>query len=159
MAENFAAWSVIELCRGYGPATVAGKLLADLGCAVVKVEGPEGDPLRDDPAARGGGLSVFELVSASKDSVCIDVGHETADGPLAALLRGAEVALIDGEGWRTLQDRFGEPERIRARFPSLTIAVLTHLGMEGPLASWQANVRNRAGSNRSISAKWKADGI
>jgi CoA:oxalate CoA-transferase len=139
MGEDLSCWQVVEICRGYGAATVAGKLFADLGCRVVKVETPEGDPLREDPTTQGGGLSLFELLCGSKDSVCVDTADPASEAPLRALLAHAEVLLVDEAGFRLIRERFGERDTLHEAFPRLTICACTAFGLNGPLAGWQAS--------------------
>lgn len=118
---------VIELATGYGAAALAAKLLADLGCRVAKIEAPEGDTLRR-PA---GGL--WDLVSGSKDSVCLDLGRSGVEAPLDRLLAAADILVADREGYRRLAGLFD----LRARFPGLTVCVCSAYGLEGPMADWK----------------------
>lgn len=134
MDAIFSAHRVVELAAGFGAASLAGKLLADLGCPVVKVEPPCGDPLR--ASAQRGEPDLFALVNATKDSVCIDVAHANAHEPLAALLAGADVLLADRAHWLRLPE--GWRESLRARHPMLTVAVCSPFGLRGSLAGWQA---------------------
>lgn len=136
-ADAFATRRVVELAAGFGVAALAGKLLADVGCPVVKVEPPAGDPLRR--AAHGSdALALFPLVNATKDSVCIDVAHGDARAALDALLADADVLLVDRAHWLQLPGA----DTLRARFPGLTIAVCSPFGLHGSLAGWHAGEEN-----------------
>jgi crotonobetainyl-CoA:carnitine CoA-transferase CaiB-like acyl-CoA transferase len=72
-----AGLHVVEIGSGVG-AAYAGKLLADLGADVVKVEPPEGDPLR----TRGPGTdgrdagSLFTYLCGAKRSVTVDLDSD-----------------------------------------------------------------------------------
>src|ERR1700730_11930144 len=70
------------------PAASAGRILADLGADVVKVEPPGGDPLRAEPLR-------FAAWNAGKTSVVVD---GPSDATLVEVLRGAGV-VIDTAGW------------------------------------------------------------
>ena len=78
------------------PAEMTGRILADLGADVVKVEPPGGDPLRAVPPLGPDGTSLrFAAWSAGKTSVELT----GADDPrLAELLAGADVVLAT-PGW------------------------------------------------------------
>ena len=131
--ERFARWTVVELAAGFGPAMLAGKLLADLGCPVIKLENRDGDPLRAQP--HRGGLSPFELVNGSKDCVCVDFAHADAADIVERLLQRAEIVVTDRDG-AALLDRL-VPD-VEARFPMLTIAVCTPFGASGTMSHWRA---------------------
>src|SRR5579864_9091432 len=81
---------VVEVSTGIAGGYAA-KLFADAGADVVKVEPPEGDPLRRwtvaevDLGERDSAL--FQHLAASKRSVV---------GPVAELLGGADIVIEDG---------------------------------------------------------------
>jgi crotonobetainyl-CoA:carnitine CoA-transferase CaiB-like acyl-CoA transferase len=81
---------VVEVSTGIAGGYAA-KLFADAGADVVKVEPPEGDPLRRWTAAEVdlGGLdaALFQHLAASKRSVV---------GPVAELVGGADLLIEDG---------------------------------------------------------------
>src|SRR5207247_8877172 len=73
---------VIEISRGIA-ASYCGKLLADYGAEVLKLEPPDGDPVRalgpfraDRPTRRGGGL--FLYLNTNKRSLTLNL--KTATG-------------------------------------------------------------------------------
>src|SRR5215831_1943453 len=104
------------------PAAMAGRILADLGAEVVKVEPPEGDPLRAEPLR-------FASWNAGKLGV-------TVDGPddpiLLDLLRGADVVL-DTPGWPgTLAVDPGTA-------PASVWVSSTPFGLTGPRSGWRAS--------------------
>jgi CoA:oxalate CoA-transferase len=131
----FASRVVVELADGAGAAPLATKLLADLGCPVVKVEPPRGDSLRRDSVR--GDADRFALVSATKDSVCIDLAHALATEALDPLLAAADAVVADRDGYARLMALYTD-ETLRARFPRLTIASCTPFGLRGSLAGWRA---------------------
>src|SRR5207244_5706835 len=72
------------------------KLLADLGADVIRVEPPDGDPLRrigpfwHDEAAPDRSLSFFNL-NTNKRSVTLDIARAEARPLLERLVRSADV--------------------------------------------------------------------
>src|SRR5688500_10424482 len=91
---------VIEACGPIGH--YAGRLLADLGADVIKVEPPEGDPARLHPpflegvAAPEASLS-FLLLNANKRSVRLDLADAEERARFVALVGTADVLIDD---WR-----------------------------------------------------------
>jgi crotonobetainyl-CoA:carnitine CoA-transferase CaiB-like acyl-CoA transferase len=149
--QPLAGVRVIELATGVAGA-YAGKLLADFGADVVKVEPPGGDPLRwwgpfpgEDPGAavvgpsgapEVGGLHLH--LNTNKRSIVADLD----DGPdrdlLAALVAGADVVIesfpvgrLDaaGLGW----------EALHARHPALVLTSVTGFGQDGPYAGFRGS--------------------
>lgn len=84
------------------------KLLADAGADVVKVEPPEGDPLR-----RYGSGALFEFLNTSKRSVTDD---------WRALARAADLAVVDGPAV--------PPELLEES--GLTVVAISPFGTTGP---------------------------
>ena len=114
------------------PAAMAGRILADLGADVVKVEPRGGDPLRRvGPFERGdaSGRSLrFAAWNAGKRSLACP-----ADDPrLAALLAGADI-VIETPGWPGVL----EVDPARARH-AVWVRV-TPFGSDGPRAGWRAS--------------------
>src|SRR5438105_5985522 len=89
------------------------KLLADAGADVVKVEQPDGDPLR---RSRSGGL--FEFLNESKRSV-------GDDGNLVDLVGRADILVVD--------ERI-DVAALRATDPALVVVTITPFGYDGPWA-------------------------
>lgn len=73
---------------------VLGMLLADQGAEVIKIEGPQGDPLRGHPA--------FSVWNRGKKSVVLDPREERHDAVLAGLIRSSDVVV---ESWLSASDR------------------------------------------------------
>ena len=126
--QPLAGVQVVELADGIaGP--YAGKLLADFGADVVKVEPPEGDRARalgpfptDEPDAEQS--AVFLHLNTNKRSVVAAV-----DDPIVErLLARADVVLQSAPE--------PDPAELRARFPHLVVASVTSFGLTGPLAGY-----------------------
>jgi len=109
-----------------------GKLFADFGADVIKLEPPGGDPLRVMPPILANGESgVFAWLNTNKKSVTETL--ETID----ALLPGADVLLTD----RARDD-------LAARYPGLAITAVDWFGEHGPycgFAGTEAVVRALGG--------------
>src|SRR6476646_3319939 len=103
----------------------AGKLFADAGADVVKVESADGDPLRRSTACGAeiiGDAALFQYLNASKRSVQCD------EPELLQLAAGADVVIVD----RGVDD--GPLERIRAAAPGAAVVSVTPFGRTGPWA-------------------------
>lgn len=98
---TLSEFRVLELAAEIaGP--YAGKLLADAGCEVIKIEHPDvGDPLRRWTAcgaepAPGVDAPLFRFLNQSKQSVALDQTTSAGHARLLALLASADVVLDDG---------------------------------------------------------------
>src|ERR1700758_4299838 len=69
----------------------AGRLLADLGADVVKVEPPAGDVTRLFGVVRGGLSGLYVQQNAGKRNVCIDLKAEGGAELVRALAREADI--------------------------------------------------------------------
>jgi crotonobetainyl-CoA:carnitine CoA-transferase CaiB-like acyl-CoA transferase len=77
----------------------AGAMLADMGANVVKLESPEGDPIRELVMAgikpgTNGLTYMWEIFNRGKRSVAIDLRHPTGQRILHDLVRRADVFLV-----------------------------------------------------------------
>lgn len=114
----FADWRVLELSNGIA-ASYCGKMFADAGADVVKIESPQGDSMRRWSAGGPPG-ALFGYLAAGKRSV-VAGPHEAA-----ALLAGADVVFTDlTDGW-TLDDITAHTG------PSAVIVAVTPFGTTGP---------------------------
>ncbi len=124
---------IIDLGQ-YLPGPYAAQLLADLGAEVVKVEPPDGDPLRRlGPTDADGTTAAYKLLNAGKAIVRIDL--KSPDGRAAfENLIGKADALV--ESYRPgVLDKLGVGrERLRALNPRLVHASLSGWGSTGPYA-------------------------
>lgn len=123
---------VLDLTRLYaGPYCTM--LLGDLGADVVKVEVPNGDPIREQgpPFHKGHGLS-FLAVNRNKRSIVIDL--KTVEGKELAskLCREADVIV---ENFRPgVMDRLGLGyEEIKKDNPGVVFASVSGMGADGPM--------------------------
>ncbi|ORA15416.1 CaiB/BaiF CoA-transferase family protein [Mycobacterium arosiense] len=127
----FADWRVLELSNGLA-ASYCGKMFADAGADVVKIEPPQGDSLRRWSAGGPPG-ALFDYLAAGKKSV-IDHGQPA----ITALLAGADLVITDLTGGRTLDD-------ITAHTAAAAVVVaVTPFGTTGPY------VENQVAANEFI---------
>ena len=122
---------VVDLSSGIAGAYCT-KLLADGGAQIVKVEEPEGDPLRrwsasgaEIPADGDGAL--FTFLACSKHSVVADAAADLDF--VNGLLANAD-AVVWSPG-STIAESFRPTEMHRAH-PHLTVTAITPFGLEGP---------------------------
>jgi crotonobetainyl-CoA:carnitine CoA-transferase CaiB-like acyl-CoA transferase len=126
---------VVDLSSGIAGA-YATKLLADGGAEVIKVEAPEGDPLRrwsasgaEIPEGRDGAL--FTFLSSTKQSVTADPDVPGDLERVQVLLDQADVAVWS-RGSRLAGCAALAPGAIRDRSPHLTVTAISPFGLEGP---------------------------
>ena len=110
-----------------------GRLLADMGADVVKIESPEGDVLRARPPLRNGASAAFGQLNAGKKSVTLDLKKPAA---LAAVHRMAEQADIIVENFRPgVMKRLGlDYETLAKVNPRLIFCSMSGYGQTGPSA-------------------------
>lgn len=105
--------------------------LADFGADVIKIEPPEGDPLRD---WKDDGHSLFwKTYGRNKRSVMLNLRAPEA---MAALWRLVETADVFIENFRpgTLETMGLAPEKLLARNPELIVVRISGFGQTGPYA-------------------------
>lgn len=122
---------VLEL-GNFIAAPSAGRLLADFGAEVVKVERPGGgDELRRWRLHRGDTSLLFRVMNRNKKSVTLDLGSQEGRAICLDLVRAADVVL---ENFRpgTLE-RWGiGPDRMREANPDLVVVRISGYGQTGP---------------------------
>ncbi|MEX2159174.1 MAG: CoA transferase [Dehalococcoidia bacterium] len=131
---------VVELAQGIaGP--YCGKLFADLGAEVIKVEPLDGDLSRrlgpfpdDEPDPETSGLYLH--LNTGKKSVTLDVAVTSGQVVLKKLLEKADV-LIAGKGILSIPGLAYED--LSAAFPRLVYVSITPFGTTGPYAGYHGN--------------------
>jgi crotonobetainyl-CoA:carnitine CoA-transferase CaiB-like acyl-CoA transferase len=120
-------------------AAYCGKLLADLGALVVKVEPPGGDPARvEAPLDRHGRSLPFLYENAGKRSVEIDLDTLDGQARLRMLAQGADLLIESGPiGW--LDERGVGWSTLSNLAPGLIMVSITGFGQDGPLARARSN--------------------
>ncbi len=140
VAGLLAHVQVVELAqRISGP--YCGKILAQMGARVIKVEPPEGDVARqlgpfpqNQPHPEKSGL--FLWLNANKYGVTLDVQSAEARAQLHTLLQTADILITDhtaGEEWQ-----FGH-DTLQALYPGLISTSITAFGNWGPYAGFKGS--------------------
>ncbi len=122
---------VVDLSTGIAGAYCT-KLLADGGAQVIKVEPPEGDPLRRWSASGadvGEDGALFSFLAGAKHSVVAD--PETDVDLVDGLLADAD-AVVWSRGSRLAERPDFSPADIHRRHPHLTVTSITPFGLDGP---------------------------
>ena len=132
---------VVELADGWG--AHCGRILADLGADVVKVEPPEGDTGRRRPpfiADRPGpDRSVWWIaLNANKRGVTLDLARPADRERLRRLVEDADV-LVESLGPAELEARRIGPGVLASWNERLIHTTITPYGTDGPLASAPAS--------------------
>ncbi len=131
-----------------------GKLFADFGADVVKVEPPGGDPDRQLPPLVdvGGGRresALFAWLNTNKRSVTVEPG----DAARLAEIAGAVDVLIDARSGAWDDTGLAGQAALRAANPQLTIISISWFGESGPYKDYAASdsvVRALAGLVRGV---------
>ncbi len=124
---------VLEL-GNYIAAPTAGRLLADFGAEVIKVERPvTGDELRNWRLKKGSVSMLYRTINRNKKSLVLDLRSEAGRKAVLDLVRECDVLL---ENFRpgTLEKWGLGPEELSAANPNLIITRISAFGQTGPLA-------------------------
>lgn len=128
-------YRVLELAQGVG-AEYCGKLLADFGAEVIKLESPDGGsptrhmgPMADrgeDPERSG----LFAYLNTNKRSVAMDITTENGAQTLQKLLDNVDVVVSDhSDGWLASQGL--GPAGYADGHPRLIVCSITAYGLSG----------------------------
>ena len=131
---------VLEVCDELGQ--YAGKLLADLGADVIKIEPPAGEgsrlvpPFVDDIPDPNRSLS-FWYYNTNKRSIILNLADQDADQhAFLDLVRTADIVIEGGRPGRLASLGLGF-ERMRAARSNLIMCSMTPFGQDGP---WSGNL-------------------
>ncbi len=125
---------VLEL-GNYIAAPTAGRLLADFGAEVIKVERPgTGDELRRWRLHGGDTSMLFRTINRNKKSVVLDLSKPDARKIVVELVKHCDV-LIENFRPGTLEKWGIGPDVLTAANPELIICRISAFGQTGPLAS------------------------
>ena len=136
MGKGLEGLAVIEIGGGFA-ASSTGKALADLGAEVVKVEPPEGDPVRRRGVVPGRGALAggpFLHLNTNKRSVVIDRTTASGRAELERLLGRADVVVREGRA-----PELEDVEPWRERHPRLVVVSITPFGLTGPRRVWRGD--------------------
>jgi crotonobetainyl-CoA:carnitine CoA-transferase CaiB-like acyl-CoA transferase len=118
---------------------LCGRLLAELGADVIRVEPPNGAPSRRRPpyAPDGSGLH-FAFRNAGKRGVSVDLASTDDQARLRRLLDWCDV-WVHIASPATLTGAGLDPEGIRASRPELIVASISDFGASGPYRDWKGS--------------------
>ncbi len=119
---------VLDLTHRYGRYT--GKLFADLGATVIRVEPPSGLPDRE----QGERDPRFAYLNANKKSVVVDFESPAGRTVLDALVARAGLVLVERDG-----PLYTEIASLKATNPAVIVTAISPYGMTGPLADAPAS--------------------
>ncbi len=126
MRQALSDIAVVEV--GFGVATSwCGKVFADLGADVVKVEPPEGDPLRAD-------LGAFANLNTNKRSVAVERSGAASE-ELLQLVDGADL-VVEAPGLAGLGEWGLAADEIMASRRGLSVVAITGFGAMGSYAGY-----------------------
>lgn len=118
-------------------AEMCGRLLADLGADVVRVEPPGGAPSRSMPPFHGESSLFFEVRNFNKRGAVVDLGTRQGHDRLLDLLSRADV-WIETSRPGSLAQMGLDPVSLSERFPDLIVASITDFGQTGPYRDYEA---------------------
>ena len=124
---------VLDLSQ-YLPGPYAAQILSDLGAEVVKLEPPQGDPMRAFGPIDSDGLSPFyKLVNAGKTVVRLDLKSDAGAAAFRQLIAAVDV-LVESYRPGALERLGFGPEDLKTLNPNLVHCALSGYGQSGPSA-------------------------
>ena len=126
MTAPLSGYTVVDLSSGIAGGYCT-KILADGGADVIKIEAPEGDPLRHWSASGArfdGDGALFGFLSGGKRSVVMEDAAS-----LEPLVAAADAVVWSAESPVAQQIA---PEKLYRRHPHLVVAAITPFGLDGP---------------------------
>ena len=132
MAGPLAGVKVVSFGR-YLSGPFASMLMADLGAAVIKIEGRKGDPVRDNSPFVGDLSHYFMSVNRGKKSFSIDLRHPRTKAVLEELVKQTDILI---ENFRPgIMKKMGfDYEAAQKLNPRLIYLSISGFGQTGPYA-------------------------
>ena len=128
MRQLLSGLSVVELSREPAGA-YCGKVLADLGADVVKVELPGGDPSRTRPGE-------FLHLNTNKRGVIVDPVGDAGRARLEGLVGRADI-VVETRGSGDLAAFGQDGDQLRQRHPALVVTTISGFGAHGPYRDYR----------------------
>ena len=131
---------VVEYSIGHAGA-MCGKAFADLGADVVKVEPPEGDPLRmagpfPNDAADSESSGLFMYLNANKSGITLDLLLESDRQRMHSLVSGADIFVTDVQPERAAELGI-DSDTVGKLDPLLIRVYATPFGNTGAYKNWK----------------------
>jgi crotonobetainyl-CoA:carnitine CoA-transferase CaiB-like acyl-CoA transferase len=130
-----AGLRVVDLADEKGE--LCGRLLADLGADVLRIEPPGGARSRSLPPIHQGASLGFALRNAGKRGATLDLSAAAGRARLHELLAAADVLIESFEPAERARLTL-DPGDLLARHPHLVFASLSDFGSRGPYRDWVA---------------------
>ncbi len=137
MSENkkpLAGIRLIELAN-YVAAPIVGRIAADLGAEVIKIEGRGGDAWRATSLGHTKTEQtenpLFDIFNVGKKSISLNMKSEEGKEVFFKLLEGADI-LVTNTRNQSLVKLGVDYESLKDKYPRLIYATLTGYGYEGP---------------------------
>jgi CoA:oxalate CoA-transferase len=112
----------------------AAMLLGDMGADVIKIEPPDGDPVRNvQPAFPDGTSGYFANVNRNKRSIVLDLRSTAGMAKLRDLLRDADI-LVENFRPGVMEAMGLSEEALLADYPRLVVVRVAAFGHDGPWA-------------------------
>ncbi len=129
-------YRVVDLADEKGE--LAGRILADFGAEVIRVEPPQGARSRRLPPFAPSGKSLyFAYRNSNKLGHILDLESEPGRAGLLDLLARADV-LIESEAPGRMAALGLDPKLLSERFPHLVVLSISDFGQTGPYRDWVA---------------------
>ncbi len=136
MSERpLAGFRVVDLADEKGE--VCGRMLADLGAEVVRVEPPGGARSRRLPPFAGGQSLFFAYRNLGKRGVVLDLTRVADRERMHGLLAGSD-ALVESGAPGALAAQELAPATLVRRHPHLVVTSISDFGQNGPYRDWVA---------------------
>ncbi|MCL0101507.1 CoA transferase [Dehalococcoidia bacterium] len=151
MTTNRALEGIIVIeWAGFISGPYCGRLLADMGAEVIKVEPPGGDVSRrhgpfahETPDPETGALHLY--VNSNKKSVTLDTRSPTGIGLLKRLIKNADIFIEDTTPG-TLASMGLDFNTLYSKKPGLIYASITPFGQTGPYSAYKGHDLNVFGA-------------
>lgn len=130
-----AGLRVLDLTDGLGEAT--GRILADLGADVLRVERPGGSASRLAPPLHDGVGVGYLLDNAGKRGATVDLESPDGRRRLEEMITAVDV-VVESLGVGVLEGWGTSAEQIVATHPALVWVSVTPFGRTGPYKNWRA---------------------
>jgi CoA:oxalate CoA-transferase len=118
-----------------------GRLMADLGAEVIKIElAPNGDLMRTYPPLKSGQSGVFILENRGKQSICVDLNRLEGAAIVKALAAKADV-LVENFSPGVMPRRGLGYDVLSQANPGLIMCSISGFGQTGPFANRPSNDR------------------
>ncbi|HLM17722.1 MAG TPA: CoA transferase, partial [Acidimicrobiia bacterium] len=127
MRQVLSDIAVLQLA-GDPAGSYCGKVFADLGADVVKVEGPAGDPERDHPER-------YQHLNTNKRAVRLSGENDDGRAELRDLLAAADI-VIESKDAGDLAGFGLDRDEARAELPALVVVTISGFGTTGPYADY-----------------------